>query len=63
MVKKSQKTDFSGVTNKGIKLTFDNSSKRIYQTIMEPKWHYGWEEFGEPEEQMELPWDEMGVKK
>ena len=60
---KVTKNRLFGVTHRGIKLTFDNSSKRIYQTIMEPKWHYGWEEFGEPEEQMELPWDEMGVKK
>ncbi len=44
----------------GIKLEFDEKSKRIHETIAAADWHYSWEFMAhEEEKQMELPWEDM----
>jgi hypothetical protein len=46
------------VTSGGIKLQFDDSSKRIHETIADPTWRYAWEYMDEEPEQLAFPWDE-----
>ena len=44
----------------GIKLEFNEKSKRIHETIAAADWHYSWEFTAhEEEKQMELPWEGM----
>lgn len=54
---KVSKNRLFGSTNDGIKLTFDQASKRIYQPIQEVSWQYSWNLLEKTEEQMELPFD------
>ena len=46
------------VTSGGIKLQFDDASKRIHETIAAPTWRYAWEYMDEEPEQLAFPWDE-----
>lgn len=55
---KVTKNRLFGATNNGIKLTFDPSSKRIFQPFQDPSWEYSWKMDEETEEQIELPFVE-----
>lgn len=51
---KVTKNRLFGRTHDGIRLTFDESSKRVCQDGTEPTWQYDWEVFGDLAEQSEI---------
>ena len=55
---KVSKNRLFGVLNDGIKLEYNEQSKRIHEADAEPAWHYGWETMIEEEEADDvLPWE------